>query len=63
MAIKISVDTNGNVVGANYSEKGSTTSSSYLRGLALRAARDIKFNPKQDADEETGTIVFKFRNR
>ncbi len=63
VAIKISVDTNGNVVGANYSEKGSTTSSSYLRGLALRAARDIKFNPKQDADEETGTIVFKFRNR
>ena len=63
VAINISVDENGNVIVANYSEKGSTTSSAYLRGLALKAARDIKFSPKQDADEETGTVIFNFKNR
>ncbi len=63
VAISISVDENGNVISANYSEKGSTTSSSYLKGLALKAARDIKFSPKQDAEEESGTVIFNFRNR
>ncbi len=63
VAINISVDENGNVVAVNYSEKGSSTSSSYLRGLALKAARDIKFSPKADVEEETGTVIFSFKNR
>jgi TonB family protein len=62
VAVDITVDDQGNVINAKYTEKGSSTSSAYLRGLALKAAKDIKFNPKQDADEETGTIIFRFKN-
>jgi TonB family protein len=63
VAVNITVDDQGNVINAKYTEKGSTVSSSYLRGLALKAAKEIKFNPKQDAEEETGTIIFNFKNR
>lgn len=62
IAVNITVDDQGNVINAKFTEKGSTNSSAYLRGLALKAAKDIKFNPKQDADDESGTIIFRFRN-
>jgi TonB family protein len=63
IAVNIIVDASGNVTSVNFTEKGSTSSSSYLRGLALKAAKDIKFSPKQDADEESGTVIFSFKNR
>jgi outer membrane biosynthesis protein TonB len=63
VAINITVDDFGKVISANYTEKGSTTSSTYLKTLALKAAREMVFSPKQDADEETGTVIFRFTNR
>ncbi|MFM2226240.1 MAG: hypothetical protein RJA07_2442 [Bacteroidota bacterium] len=62
IAINITVDDQGNVINAKFTEKGSTNTSAYLRGLALKAAKEIKFNPKQDADDESGTIIFRFKN-
>lgn len=62
VAIKIKVDQNGKVMFADYTSRGSTTSNSTLKNLAIKAAKEAKFNFAPDAKEvQTGTIYFTFK--
>ena len=59
VAVDIHVDTNGNVVDADYQPRGSTTSDASMKAIALRKARQVKFN--NAGDESVGTIIFNFK--
>lgn len=59
VAVDITVDGAGNVIGARYQARGSTTSDSEMTAIALRKARQVKFN--STGAESTGTIVFNFK--
>jgi outer membrane biosynthesis protein TonB len=64
VAVDIKVDNAGNVISASIQPKGTTTTKSSMRSIALQKARQLKFNPDSDAaDEQIGTIVFNFRVR
>lgn len=63
VAIQITVDKNGKVIKAVYVEKGSTTSNTTLKAAAIKAAQSWVFNEKSADENETGTIIFNFRNR
>ncbi len=61
VVIKIKVDKNGNVIDAQYTGAGSTTSSGILKNKALAAARKAKFNSEINAAElQQGTLTFNF---
>lgn len=59
VAVDIHVDANGNVIGADYQPRGSTTSDASMKAIALRKAKQVKFNGS--GDESVGTIVFNFK--
>lgn len=59
VAVDITVDGSGNVVGATYQPRGSTTTDANMKAIALRKARQVKFNAT--GAESTGTIVFNFK--
>lgn len=59
VAIDIRVDVAGNVISAEYQAHGSTTSDGSLKAIALKKAREVKFN--SGSDESFGTIVFNFK--
>jgi len=59
VAVDIKVDANGNVTDANYQPRGSTTSDGAMKAIALRKAREVKFNA--GSDESVGTIIFNFK--
>ncbi len=59
IAVDLRVDANGRVTSASYQSRGSTSSSSQLKTIALRKARELKFNPGEG--ESIGTVVFNFR--
>lgn len=59
VAVDITVDAGGNVISAEYQPRGSTTSDPGLKAIALKKARQVKFNP--GSDESTGTLQFNFR--
>ncbi len=61
VAVDIHVDGNGNVTGADFQLKGSTTSESSMVNIAIRKAKQIKFN--STGDESVGTIIFNFKVR
>jgi hypothetical protein len=52
------VDASGKVTSANIA-RGTTTSNSSLRNIAIQKARQLKF-PTGQADVESGTILFNF---
>lgn len=58
IAVDIKVDAGGTVVEASFQPRGSTTSDPSLRAIALRKARQVKFN---GGEESGGTIIFNFR--
>lgn len=60
VVVNVCVDTRGNVISATYTQKGSTTTDSDLRGLAERSARKFKFTPS-DIEKQCGTITIDFR--
>ena len=61
VVVKIKVDRNGYVVGAEYSPKGSTTQDSRLISAAIGAATKAKFNKDPNAPTlVTGTITYHF---
>lgn len=61
VVVTIYVNRAGDVTRISAPAKGSTTSSEQLIGLAERAARQAKFNPKADAaEEQKGTITYIF---
>ncbi len=62
VAVKIRVDRNGNVISAQYTAKGSTTTDAYLIRKAEQAALKAKFNSNFNAKEvQFGTITFTFK--
>jgi hypothetical protein len=59
VAVDIRVDAAGNVISAEYQPRGSTTSDPNLKAIAIRKAKQVKFNP--GSDESAGTLQFNFR--
>ena len=60
VVVEIIVDKNGNVTSTNI-DRGTTTSSSHLQQLALKAARETKFSPSPTGQEiQRGTVTFVF---
>lgn len=62
VAVDITVDQAGNVTAALVNPKGTTTTNSNIRNIALRKARTLKLN-SGDSEEQTGTLVFNFKLR
>ncbi len=62
VVVQIKVDKLGNVVSANYTSKGSTTTDAYLIKISQEAARKAKFDSNLNAaDEQWGTMTFTYR--
>lgn len=62
IVIKIKVNRDGKVIGAEYTSAGSNTTSSVLKKKALDAALDTKFSTEPNAPEiQTGTMTFTFK--
>ncbi|HVY76649.1 MAG TPA: hypothetical protein VG890_17595 [Puia sp.] len=59
VAVDIHIDGAGNVTSAEYQPLGSTTSNPNLKEIAIRKAKQIKFNT--GSDESAGTLVFNFK--
>lgn len=59
VAIDVRVDANGTVISADYQPRGSTTSDPTMKAIAIRKARQVKFNA--GSAEASGTIIFNFR--
>jgi len=59
VAVDIKIDESGSVVSAEYQPRGSTTSDASLKAIALRKAKQVKFNA--GSTESSGTIQFNFR--
>lgn len=59
VAVDIHVDANGTVIDATYQPRGSTTSDASMKAIALRKARQVKFNG--GSDESVGTLIFNFK--
>jgi hypothetical protein len=59
VAVDIHVDANGNVTDPEYQPRGSTTSDANMKAIALRKAKQVKFNG--GGDESVGTIIFNFK--
>jgi hypothetical protein len=59
VAVLVHVDAAGNVVSAEYSLMGSTTSLANYKEIATQKAKQVKFNPGES--ESVGTIVFNFK--
>lgn len=62
VAVDIKVDKTGNVITANVNPRGTTTTNSGIRAIAIRKAMQLKLNPG-DEDEQSGTILFEFKLR
>lgn len=62
VAIDVRVDGQGNVISATYQPRGSTTSDTNMRAIAIQKAKQIKFTPSESgAGESIGTLVFNFK--
>jgi outer membrane biosynthesis protein TonB len=59
IAVDIKVNENGQVISASYQSRGSTSSNANLKAIALRKARELKFNAGDT--ESSGTVVFNFK--
>lgn len=59
IAIDIKVNEGGTVTSAVYTSRGSTSSSATLKAIAIKKAKELKFN--NGNDESIGTVVFNFR--
>jgi hypothetical protein len=62
VAVDITVDQTGNVIAAMVNPRGTTTTNSNIRNIALRKARTLKLNAAA-SEEQTGTLVFNFKLR
>lgn len=61
VAIDVKVDGSGAVISATYQPRGSTTSDAGMRDIAIRKAKQIKFNSSAGGEESLGTLIFNFR--
>ena len=60
VAVDITIDKTGNVIAATVNPRGTTTTNTNIRAIALRKARGLKMTAGND-DEQIGTIVFNFK--
>lgn len=61
VSVDITVDAEGHVTNVGINPRGTTTTNSNIRSIALRRARQLKFN--KGSDTQTGTVSFNFRLR
>lgn len=59
VVVKVCVDATGNVISAKYTQRGSSTTDSYLINLAEQNAKKYRFT-KSSAKEQCGTITIHF---
>jgi len=59
VAVDIKIDQNGTVMSAEYQPRGSTTSDPGMKAIAIKKAKQVKFN--SGSAESAGTIVFNFK--
>ena len=62
VVVAVCVDRDGNVITADFTQRGSTTNSGQLIQSAVNAAKQWKFSPG-DVDKECGTITFNFKTQ
>ena len=62
VAVDIKVDKVGNVISAVVNPRGTTTTNSTIRAIAIRKALQLKLN-NSDEEEQNGTILFDFKLR
>ncbi len=60
VVVNVCVDANGNVTSANYTQRGSSTTDSDLKALAIKNARKFRFSPGE-IEKQCGTITFDFK--
>ncbi|MCB0606659.1 MAG: energy transducer TonB, partial [Lewinella sp.] len=60
VVLEVCVDTNGNVIEAKYTQKGSTTGNSQLVNAAIANAKRWRFS-KGSIDKQCGTITYNFK--
>jgi len=64
IAVDIRVDKSGKVIAATYQPRGSSSANPTLKAIALKKAREIKFNAIDSGpDEQIGTVIFNFKLR
>ncbi|WP_026763760.1 hypothetical protein [Sediminibacterium salmoneum] len=62
VAVDITVNQSGSVISASINPKGTTTTNSSIRNIAIQKARTLKLNAAE-ASEQTGTLIFNFKLR
>ena len=60
VVVKVCVDRNGNVVSADYTQRGSTTTDADLKRLAIASAKRFRFT-ESTIDKQCGTITIDFK--
>lgn len=60
VVVRVCVDSEGNVVSAEYTQRGSTTTDGDLRRRAIESAERFKFT-QSDIDRQCGTITVEFK--
>jgi len=59
VVVKVCVNKQGNIVSSKYTQRGSSTTDSYLIDLAEKSAKKYRFTPS-NVDEQCGTITIDF---
>ena len=62
VVVKVCVNRSGEVISADYTQRGSTTADSELRAIAIKNAKRFKFS-KGGVDKQCGTITIDFKLR
>jgi len=62
VAVDITVNQSGAVIAASINPKGTTTTNTSIRNIAIQKAKTLKLNAA-DASEQTGTLIFDFKLR
>ncbi len=59
VAVDITVDQLGNIIAATINPKGTTTTNSTIRNIAIKKAKTLKLN-SGTSEAQTGTLIFSF---
>lgn len=59
VAVDVTVDVSGKVINASINPRGTTTTNRNIRDIAIRKARQLKFN--SGAEDQNGTLIFDFK--
>ena len=62
VVVRVCVNRNGEVISADYTQRGSTTADSELRQIAITSAKKFRF-AKSSVDKQCGTITITFKVR